>query len=405
MSGNEGILSGLKVIDAASFIAGPASTTIMADFGAEVIKVEPPTGDPFRSALGGSRYPVGGLAHSWILDNRNKKGLVLNLKSNAGREVLYRLVKNSDVFVTNAPQYPRERLGIRYEDLKPLNERLIYASLSAYGETGPEAHRSGFDSTALWARTGLMDLVKPSPDSAPARSLPGMGDHPTAATLFGAIMMALYNRERTGKGSMVSTSLMANGVWSNGCWLQAVLCGNPVKPRPAREDAEDALINLYKTSDDYWLIVTFMNSLARWPEFMERAGAPETCQDARFATAEARAENTKALIGVLDKLFASRDREFWRELLNDMGITFGEVQSIGDVAQDRQMLESGALRKVEDPNVGASLTVDSPVWMEGAAKTPVKPAPKLGEHTVEVLRAAGYDDAEIDQLREADAIP
>ena len=402
---SEGILSGLKVIDAASFIAGPASTTIMADFGAEVIKIEPPTGDPFRSALGGTRYPVGGLAHSWILDNRNKKGIVLNLKSDAGREVLYKLVADADVFVTNAPQKPRKRLRIRYEDLQPLNERLIYASLSAYGEKGPEAHRTGFDSTALWARSGLMDLVKPSPDSAPARSLPGMGDHPTAATLFGAIMMGLYKREQTGEGSMVSTSLMANGIWSNGCWLQAELCGNPVRPRPAREDAEDPLINLYRTSDDRWLIVTFMNNLALWPNFSERVGQPELSQDPRFATPEARSENSKALIEALDQIFATKTRQEWRDILNEMGLTFGEVQTIADVPKDRQMLESGALRRIDNPDVGVELTIDSPVWMEGAEKMPIEPAPELGEHTVEVLRKAGYDDAEIDRLRKADAIP
>ena len=405
MSGEEGILSGLKVIDAASFIAGPAATTIMADFGAEVIKIEPPTGDPFRSAQGGNRYPVGGLAHSWILDNPNKKGVVLNLKTDAGRDVLYRLVKDADVFVTNAPQLPRERLRIRYEDLQPLNERLIYGALSAYGETGPEAGRTGFDSTALWARSGLMDLVKPSPDSAPARSLPGMGDHPTAVTLFGAIMMALYKREQTGKGSMVSTSLMANGAWSNGCWLQAVLCGNPVRPRPAREDAEDALNNIYRAADGYWLHVTFLNSIGLWPEFAKRAGAPELIDNPRFATPEACRENAAPLVLALDKLFGSKDRQAWRDLLNEMGITFGEVQAIEDVPHDPQMLESGVLRKVYDPKVGAALTVDSPIWMEGVEKTPVKPAPALGEHTVEVLRAAGYDDADIDGLREADAIP
>ena len=401
----EGILSGLKVIDAASFIAGPASTTIMADFGADVIKVEPPAGDPFRSALGGTRYPVGGLKHSWILDNRNKKGIVLNLKTREGHDVLMRLVKDADVFVTNAPKLPRERLRIRYEDLAPLNERLIYASISAYGETGPESHRTGFDSTALWARSGLMDLVKPSPDSAPARSLPGMGDHPTAATLFGAIMMGLYKREQTGKGSMVSTSLMANGVWSNGCWLQAELCGNPVRPRPAREDAEDPLINLYRTGDGYWLLVTFLNSPHSWPEFTNRAGAPFLSEDPRFATSEARAEHAKALIAALDTLFAGKTRQEWRDILNDMGITFGEVQTIADVPKDPQMLESGALRRIDDPRVGVALTVDSPVYMQGAEKLPIAPAPELGEHTVEVLRAAGYDDAEIRQLREADAIP
>lgn len=401
----EGILSGLKVIDAASFIAGPAAATIMADFGAEVIKVEPPAGDPFRTAQGGVSHPAGGLSHSWILDNRNKKGIVLDLKTEAGHDTLLRLVEDADVFVTNAPQRPRERLRIRYEDLKAVNERLIYASISAYGETGPEAHRSGFDSTALWARTGLMDLVKPSPESAPARSLPGMGDHPTASMLFGAIMMGLYNRERTGRGSMVSTSLMANGLWSNGCWLQAELCGDPVRPRPAREDAHDPLINLYRTGDDYWLLITFLNSPHSWPEFTKRAGAQFLSEDPRFVTAEARAVNSRALIDALDTLFASKTRDAWRDILNDMGITFGEVQPIGDVPGDRQMLESGALKRIDDPSAGAELTIDSPVWMDGADKEPARAAPKLGEHTVEVLRAAGYDDADIDRLKEAGAIP
>ena len=175
------------------------------------------------------------------VDNRNKKGIALDLKSEAGRAVLYRLCETADVFVPNMPQGPRERLRIRYEDIGPLNDRLIYASVSAYGEAGSEAARTGFDSTALWARSGMMDLIKPSPESPPSRSLPGMGDHPTAVSLFGGIMLALYRRMASGKGGHVSTSLMANGAWGNALSIQAVLSGGEVANRPARENASSAV--------------------------------------------------------------------------------------------------------------------------------------------------------------------
>jgi crotonobetainyl-CoA:carnitine CoA-transferase CaiB-like acyl-CoA transferase len=233
------------VIDAASFIAGPVAATILADFGAEVVKIEPPEGDPYRRRSAGG-IPDSPYPYHWIVDNRSKRGLALDLRQPAGREVLGWLVERADVFVTNTPLDPRERLRIRWEDLAGLNPRLVYASVTAYGEQGEEAARGGFDSTALWARTGLMDLTRPAPDSPPPRSLPGMGDHPTGVTLFGAIMAALYRRERTGRGTMVSTSLMANGLWWNAIQVQAALCGARVGPRPPREEAASALANLYR---------------------------------------------------------------------------------------------------------------------------------------------------------------
>ena len=168
-----GILDGIRVLDVASFIAAPAAGTVMADFGADVIKVEPVgIGDPLRYSLRGPGYGQSPAHHEWFVDNRNKKGIALDLKSEAGRAVLYRLCETADVFITNMPQGPRERLRIRYEDIGSLNDRLIYASVSAYGEAGSEAARTGFDSTALWARSGMMDLIKPSPESPPSRSLP-----------------------------------------------------------------------------------------------------------------------------------------------------------------------------------------------------------------------------------------
>src|SRR5215831_7665957 len=214
------LLAGVRVIDAASFIAGPVATTIMADLGADVIKIEPPDGDPYRNRTGGPGVAESPYNYRWIIDNRTKRGLALDLRQPAGQTVIHRLVERADVFVTNTPLDSRARLRIRWDDLAPL---------------------TGFDATALWARTGLMDLVRPSPDSPPARSLPGMGDHPTGVSLFAAIMTALYQRDRTGRGTMVSTSLLANGLWWNATQIQAALCGARVEVRPPREEPATAL--------------------------------------------------------------------------------------------------------------------------------------------------------------------
>jgi crotonobetainyl-CoA:carnitine CoA-transferase CaiB-like acyl-CoA transferase len=399
------MLEGIKVIDCASFIAGPASTTIMSDFGADVIKIESPgRGDPYRNSV--SAGPTDGdLPAQWTLDNRNKKGLALDLKTPEGLDVLYRLVEQADVFVTNMPFPVRKRLKISYEDLAPLNERLIYGSLSAYGEAGPDADRAGFDSTALWARTGLMDLVKPSPDSAPARSLPGMGDHPTATALFAAIMSAMYQREKTGKGAQVSTSLLANGMWWNGLYTQAVLCGGVVQCRPPREESDDALNNLYRTRDDRWIHLNLIHQPHRWSDFAALTGDESLMNDARYETPDSRRENRKPLISSLDVVFAQRDFADWRATLSENNLVFGQVSKTEDLFDDPQMQASGAIKPLHAPNSGATFTVDSPLWVGGVEKRPAGPAPHLGEHTEEVLRDYGYDADAIEKLRGAGAIP
>src|SRR5467141_1468096 len=293
MSGDV-LLAGVRVIDAASFIAGPVATTIMADFGADVIKIEPPDGDPYRHRTGGPGVAESPYNYRWIIDNRTKRGLALDLRQPAGRAVLYRLVERADVFVTNTPLDSRGRLGIRWTDLAPLNPRLIYASMTAYGERGDEAGRTGFDATALWARTGLMDLAKPSPDSPPARSLPGMGDHPTGVTLFAAIMTALYRRGQTGRGTMVSTSLMANGLWWNAIQVQAALSGARVEPRPSRDEPATALANLYRCKDGRWFLLNVLNDDRDWPTLLRAIERAELASDGRFATTPARRERARA---------------------------------------------------------------------------------------------------------------
>jgi len=313
-------------------------------------------------------------------------------------------VRTADVFVTNAPLDTRHRLAVRYEDLAPLNDRLIYASITAYGETGEEAGRPGFDSTALWARTGLMDLVRPSPDSAPARALPGMGDHPTGMSLFGAIMAALYRRERTGRGGMVSTSLMANGLWWNAIQVQGILCGARTETRPPREQAASALGNLYRCRDGHWFLLAITGAELQWDAFARCIGRADLLTDPRFATLPARRANARALIGILDEVFLTKDWAEWRTILETSGVVFGVVATLDDIPKDAQMVKSGALVPIDDPRAGASLTVSSPIWIDGQEKVPPTLAPALGQHTVEVLRAAGFAEAEIERLLRAGVI-
>jgi len=392
----ERVFDGLKVIDCASFIAGPAAATVMSDFGAEVIKIEPPgVGDPYRRR---ATPPIGpGLKSNpgFELDGRNKKSLALDLRSSAGQAVLRRLASNTDVFITNYPPPVRRRLGITYDDLAPLNERLIYASFSGYGEVGPEADKPGFDATAWWARTGLMHLVRAGEEATPARSLTGMGDHPSAMATYGAIVTALYQRERTGKGGYVGSSLLANGLWANGCAVQAALCGEKVVPQPPRERGLNALRVHYRCRDGHWLLLSIAADEWRWEKFRECLGA-SVLSEPRFARHEDREANAHELIAILDEVFATKDFAEWRPILEAAGIIFGIVAKMEDIADDAQILASEALVQFAGDS---TLTVNSPFWVGGQEKVRPRRAPAVGDHSEEVLRQAGYPDAEIKALR------
>ena len=392
----ERVFDGLKVIDCASFIAGPAAATVMSDFGAAVVKIEPPgMGDPYRRRATPSMGP--GLAGNpgFVLDSRNKKSLALDLRVPTGQAVLRRLAAQADVFITNYPPPVRRRLKITYDDLAPLNGRLIYASFSGYGETGPEADKPGFDATAWWARTGLMHLVRAGEGATPARSLPGMGDHPSAMATYGAIVTALYQRERTGKGGYVGSSLLANGLWANGCSVQAALCGEKVVPQPPRERGLNALRVHYRCRDGHWLLLSVAPDEWRWEKFTECLGAG-ALDEPRFATQEGREANARELIAILDGVFATKDFTEWRSILEAAGIIFGIVSKMEDIPEDPQMLASEALVPFEGQQ---TLTVNSPFWITGQDKVKPRRAPNVGEHSDEVLREAGYSDAEIDELR------
>ena len=392
---------GLKVIDCASYIAAPAAAVILGDLGADVIKLEPPDGDPHRSLykLLGLGEPASNFV--WDLNSRGKRSLVLDLKLAAGQAVLHRLVAQADVFITNLPLPVRERLAIDAPTLLALNPRLVYASMTAYGETGPEAAKGGFDITAYWARSGLMDLVRADHSGPPVRPVAGMGDHPSATALFAAIATALYRRERSGRGGQVSTSLMANGLWANGVQVQAQLAGEAYPPRLPRSHAPNPLSNLYRCRDGRWLTLVVLNEVRQLPGLLAALGLAHLADDPRLTTAAGRDEHHADVIALFDAAFIGQDLAHWRALLDAAGITFGVIGTLADLPRDEQMHQAGALVPYAHR---AGLTLSSPIHLADVAQRAPGPAPRLGQHNAELLREAGYTDQQIAGLRSARAV-
>ncbi len=397
------VLAGITVLDVGSWIAGPAAATVMSDFGADVIKVEPPGGDPYRDFYHVTGAPASDINYPWLLDARNKKSVVLDLAIREARDALLALVARADVFLTNQPPARIERLRLGYGELSAVNPRLVYASLTGYGDEGEEANKLGFDINAWWARSGLMDVVR-APGAPPTGSVPGMGDHPSAMTLFGAIMLALYQRERTGRGAKVSSSLLSNGAWANAILIQAALSGATFVPRPPRERALNALLNLYQCRDGRWFTLTLLREEREWGRLARAIGREELLTDARFATMSARHANSMALVKVLDEVFAGKDWPEWRRILEAHRITFGPMARITEAGDDRQMVAAETIVPLEIPERPGMRTVMSPIQVSGQSKVPPRRAPELGEHTREVLRSVGYDDAALQRLRAAGAL-
>lgn len=399
---DNGIFAGLKVLDCASFIAAPAAATVLSDFGADVIKIEPPgAGDPYRNLPNLPGYPISQHNYAWMLESRNKRSLALDLSKPEGQQVLRRLVAKTDVFITNFPPSVRKKLGLTYDELAPLNARMIYASFTGYGEKGEEANKPGFDSNAYWARSGLMDLVRADTNTTPARSVAGMGDHPCAMALYSAIVTALYKRERTGKGSHVSSNLMANGIWAGGVLAQAKLVSAEFQERRPRERALNAVTNHYRCKDGRWIILSLLSEDKQWPILARIMGREDLVTDPRFATKKDRHARSLELIKIFDETFATKDLAEWRKLLDGNGLVFGVVGILDDLPTDQQMLDNEVLLPFENDT---TLTINSPIWVDGSDKVRPRLPPTVGEHSDEILRGAGYGEAEIKQLRAAGTV-
>ena len=399
------LFSGLKVLDFASFIAGPAAATVLSDFGAEVVKVEPPgVGDPHRYLYRTPPNPALKENYTWQLTNRNKRSLALDLKNPKSSEILKRLVGWADVLVTNFPPRVRRRLKLTYEDVFPFNPRLIYADITGYGELGPEADKPGFDITAFWARSGLMQFTRDA-SSPPAVPVPGIGDHATAISLYAAIVTALYRRERTGEGCCVSTSLIANGAWATAAWLQAALFGAKFSGEIDRKNPPNALTASYRTSDNRWVLILFVEEDKNWPVFVKAIERADLLGDSRFADSKSRHANAAALVAELDRLFASHPLANWTALLDAASLPYGVVQIPEEIVKDPQLFANRIVVPINDGSANPRYTVDSPFMLKEQPKVAPGVAPELGQHTDQILKELGFDADQIDDLRAFGAVP
>src|SRR6266705_2710648 len=331
---NDNIFSGLKVVDLASFIAGPSAAVILSDFGADVIKVEPPSGELWRHANKLPPQPVAEDAYQWHLANRNKRGITLDLKSSSALQVLEKLVKWADVLIVNTPHPARKRLKLEYDDVAQWNPRLIYGDVTGFGEKGPDAELPGFDITSYWARSGLLSMTRDA-GAPPTWPVAGSGDNATAVGLYSAIVTALYRRERTGKGSHVTTSLLADGVWSASVSIQAALSGAKFYGLHDRKHPANAAMNVYRAADDTWFVLLVTSD--KLAAVAKAIGRPDLLTDPRFSDAAKLMVNMPQLTAILDEVFGAKPMAYWYEVLSGVHITFGAVRSPQEVINDPQL--------------------------------------------------------------------
>ncbi|MDE0063272.1 MAG: CoA transferase [Gammaproteobacteria bacterium] len=386
------LLEGIRVVDAASFLAGPGAATVLADFGADVIKVEPPGGDGYRRLVGA--YPV---PYHWQLTSRNKRSIALDISRPEGQRILHRLVEGADVILTNFLENRLERYRMTYEEIRDINPRIVFGQLTGYGTEGPEVERKAFDITAWWARSGLMDFVRDQGQT-PLHAAPGMGDHATAMSMFSAVMTGLYRRERTGLGCRVSTSLAANGVWANGMAVQGVIAGMDLGAYKQERGWKNPLTSAYPTSDGRFVTLAIVNPGREWPLLARALGHAEWLHPERFGDRLPLMKKRRALIAAITEVTERFTQKELMERLDAQGVTCGVVAPMGDVVHDEQLRASGVVIETGDAGEDYRYTVASPIDVAEERKRPPSRAPDIGAQTREIMREAGYSEETTNSL-------
>lgn len=390
------LLQGLKVVEFASYIAAPGAAGILADWGAEVIKVERPEGDPMRNVFGDAKSALSGNP-TFGLDNRGKRAVVLDTSKPDGREALTRLAAQADIFLTNVRPASLKRAGLDDETLRAANPRLIYAVVTGYGLEGPDAAKPGFDVTAFWSRAGVAHMHAPK-GTDPFILRTGVGDHTTSLATVSAILAAVYEREKTGVGRLVQTSLLATGVYTVGSDLAVQLAFGKLASNRPRSAPFDPIANFYKSRDGHWFVLNPRGGGKDWQLLATACGRPDLLEDERFPTGRLRKDNSVALVAELDDAFGALDFEDIARRLDEVDLVWAPVQTPAQVAADPQVAAAGALIDVEDGQGGVYRSPAAPARFPGADATVRPAAPGLGQHTREVLAEIGYAPAEIEAM-------
>jgi crotonobetainyl-CoA:carnitine CoA-transferase CaiB-like acyl-CoA transferase len=382
-----GPLAGIKVVELGVWVAGPAAGGIIADWGADVIKIEPPDGDPARR-LGRMLGIEDGTSPPFEMDNRSKRSIVLDLGSDDGRTAAFELLGDADIFLTNIRPAALKRIGLDFETVAARNPRLVYGLITGYGESGPDADRAAYDVAAFWARAGLAHLLT-RPGDTPPFQRGGMGDHSAGMTLAAAVCAALVARSRTGSGQLVSTSLYRQGAYTVSFDLNTFLMTGHSIAIGQRETRGNPCMNNYAAGDGRRFWIVGLQGTRHWPSLCRAVGRPDWLTDPRFDSAHARAANATELVGELDEIFATKPLEEWAKVFAaEPEFFWSPINSIEDVVADEQFHAAGGIVYVPHGDAGVPM-VATPADFHGTPCAPRCAAPRLGEHTDEVLAELG----------------
>ncbi len=400
-----GVLEGTKVVEMGHLVAVPAAGATMADWGAEVIKIEPPNGEMARGlhVLKDREDPAAGLpTNNWYFHvlNRNKKAVGVNLKTEAGRDIVYKLVREADVFMSNYETATAAALGMDYETLCQVNPKLVYASLTGYGTAGPDKDLRGLDWTAGWPRSGIMYTLAQSGGVPPAPR-GGMIDRVTGANIVGGVCAALLHKEKTGEGQKIEFSLYHTGVWTIVEDIQAALVGKRL-PKFDRATPPSPTMNCYRTKDKKWFWLSGLGTT--WEVFCEVIGRPDLVDDPLYLDAHVSTSNMRALVRLLGEIFASKTRSQWDKIFRKYDLVFGWAASPAEIVRDKQALANDFFPSLQHPDDKEMRIVATPVrFCQNPASVRV-PAPEVGQHTEETLLELGYCWEDIAGLKEQGVI-
>jgi crotonobetainyl-CoA:carnitine CoA-transferase CaiB-like acyl-CoA transferase len=394
-------LDGVRVVEVANWMAAPGAAAIMADMGADVVKVEPLRGDAMRRATRQPTVPEGEtpIDAAFEMDNRGKRGIAVALNQPEGADLVRRLAARSDVFLCNLLPDRQSRYGLDAPTLLGVNSRLVHATLTGYGPGGPDARRPGYDLTAFFGRGAVLDAMSEPVNSAPPRLRPAQGDHTAALALFASVLAALRLVESTGEGQVIDVSLLAAAAWTMSSDLSATLVDGLTPTPQGRIARPHALHGGFRCADRRWILL-FMPEPHWWPRFCEAVGRPEWIEDERFSSWGARAANMAELTRLMDEVFATRPLKEWCALFDEHGFIWGPASTVSEFAADEQAAADSLFPEITEPSGRRFRTVRAPLRIQGADIGPRAPAPDVGEHTTSVLTEIGVGAEELDRLTE-----
>ncbi|MGY1697591.1 CaiB/BaiF CoA transferase family protein [Geodermatophilus sp. SYSU D00814] len=383
-------LAGVRVVEVANWMAAPGAAALMADMGADVVKVEPLRGDAMRGATRQPQVPEGQdpVDAAFEMDNRGKRSIAVAVNEARGADLVRRLAAGADVFLCNLLPARQTRFGLDAATLHGLNPRLVHATLTGYGPAGPDATRPGYDLTAFFGRGAVLDAMSEPANPAPPRLRPAQGDHVAALALFGGVLAALRVVEATGEGQVVDVSLLASAAWTMSSDLSATLVDGITPTPQGRVARPHALHGGFRCADRRWILL-FMPEPHWWAPFCEAVGHPEWVEDERFATRGARAAHMPELTRLMDEAFATRPLSEWGATFDERGFIWGPASTVAEFAADEQAAADGLFPEVDDGSGRRFRTVRAPLQLRGADVGPRGRAPRVGEHTAAVLTGLG----------------